>query len=169
MSISAQAVSDAFGYCPATGFIFDRKDKTRRLERVHLQKTSGYRSLRVPCFGTTLLSHRIAWMCMNNQSPPAQIDHLNGDSLDNRWLNLRDGEKVNKTNCLMYKNNKSGVTGVYWSESTGKWKTQVRHLGRRYSLGSYAEIRHAEIAVTNFRAARGFTARHGKRLISISA
>lgn len=36
-------------------------------------------------------------------------------------------------------NTSSGILGVYLVKATGKWRAQVRHLGRALSLGTFAD------------------------------
>ena len=38
--------------------------------------------------------HRIAWKYMTGADPIEEIDHQNGDSLDNRWGNLREATRT---------------------------------------------------------------------------
>ena len=74
-------------------------------------------------------AHRIAWKIYTGDEPPAEIDHINGDSGDNRWENLRNGElNKNATNRKKYRCNTSGVTGV--SRHGGKWRARVRVKNR---------------------------------------
>ena len=65
-----------------------------------------------------------------------QVDHINGDRLDNRSENLRVClNEENSRNKGPNKKNKSGYKGVYFNKSTGKWIAQLtvnykcRHLG----------------------------------------
>ena len=68
------------------------------------------------------------------------IDHINGDTDDNRQENLR---KVTiQQNCMNHKvraNNSSGCTGVSFKKSTGKWFAYIKYKRTIYWLGTYIE------------------------------
>lgn len=64
------------------------------------------------------------------------VDHINGDGLDNRRANLRLAtESENLRNQGKHKNNKSGYKGVHLYK--GKWVAQIQHHGRHHHLGVY--------------------------------
>lgn len=65
-----------------------------------------------------------------------QVDHINGNKLDNRKENLREvTHQQNQWNKGLYKSNTSGYIGVSWRERDKKWRAQIkinkenRHLG----------------------------------------
>ena len=111
----------------------------------------------------SLPAHRVAWLLMTRSEPPAVIDHIDGDTKNNRWDNLRDGRKLNQRNARMRSDNTSGVTGVTWDAVGRRWRAEVRVSGKKVRLGSYAEgdIDIAAMEVMEARAELGFTARHG--------
>lgn len=81
-------------------------------------------------------AHRVIWKWMTG-SDPVQIDHINGDRLDNKWNNLRSvTDAGNKKNQGFRSDNRSGETGVYFLKRTGRWYSRVakRHLGYFSSL-----------------------------------
>lgn len=41
-------------------------------------------------------------------------------------------------NSKKSKNNTSGVKGVGWDSSRGKWRAQITFKGKNYGLGSYS-------------------------------
>lgn len=65
------------------------------------------------------------------------VDHRNGDALDNQKANLRICTKAqNGWNQGPQKTNTTGYKGVSKTPN-GRYTCQIRHLGRKYHLGSY--------------------------------
>ncbi len=106
-----------------------------------LVSTKGYRRWAVKIAGKTSIVSRIIWELFNGKIPEGmQIDHINGDSTDNRISNLRCvTSKTNSHNQKKRSTNTSGVTGVDLLVNTNKagkqnlyWKAQWNDLtGKR--------------------------------------
>ena len=72
----------------------------------------------------------------------AFFDHINGDKTDNRLANLRDVTRLeNARNMPRPKNNTSGVLGVSWSKSHGKWAARIKVEGRKLSAGHFDKLK----------------------------
>jgi len=72
------------------------------------------------------------------------VDHINHKTYDNQKTNLRI--VTNQQNCFnhqMNKNNTSGVTGVWWSNSTNKWIAEIKLNYKKIHLGSFDNINDA--------------------------
>jgi len=66
-----------------------------------------------------------------------QIDHINGDGLDNRRSNLRAATaSQNAVNRPMQRNNTSGIAGAR-KMPWGKWRATVKYKGKQISLGMF--------------------------------
>lgn len=64
------------------------------------------------------------------------IDHRDGDSLNNRRNNLRYcTHRQNLLNKSVQKNNKCGFKGVSFHRSSGRFRAQIQVDGRRLTLG----------------------------------
>jgi hypothetical protein len=125
---------------------------------------TGYPALRISVLGKSWQAHRLAFLWMD-EALPKQVDHLNRDSLDNRWNNLAaSSAKENMKNLSMMRNNTSGVTGVSWDKSTGKWKAVVSVDGKRKHLGYFIALGEATQVVKTFKAAYGYSDGHGEQL-----
>lgn len=71
------------------------------------------------------------------------VDHINGDTLDNRRSNLRVcSYSQNSKNQKISKRNKTGVVGVCMSKN-GKYIAQIRSDGKDMYLGSFKTIEEA--------------------------
>ena len=87
-----------------------------------------------------------------------QVDHINGDRLDNRVENLRGcNNEENNRNKGPNKKNKSGYKGVHFNKSTGKWIAQITVNYKCKHLGSFNTAEEATLAYN--KAAREF---HGE-------
>lgn len=66
------------------------------------------------------------------------VDHINRNSLDNRKSNLiMSNKSLNALNCGLRENNKSGVTGVSYSNRTCSYRVYINWQGKRLELGHY--------------------------------
>jgi AP2 domain len=63
--------------------------------------------------------------------PPHDIDHINGDGLDNRRANLRPCDNsLNQANRI-HLNGRSGFRGVTWNKKDRRWRAVIngKYLG----------------------------------------
>jgi hypothetical protein len=75
-------------------------------------------------------AHHIVWLLNKGEWPKEEIDHIDGNPINNRIENLRLAtRKQNSFNVSIHKDNLSGFKGV--SRSRDKWlaRIQGRHIG----------------------------------------
>jgi hypothetical protein len=142
-------IQEVLAYIPETGVFIYKKDRTNDVKAGEIagtiNKTHGYRVICV--FGKRYLAHRLAWLMTYGIWPKIDLDHINGDSLDNRINNLRLAtEGQNLANSRIAKNNRSGVKGVCWRRDIGKWSAQIRKDGKLKHIGLFATIDEAATA-----------------------
>ncbi len=117
--------------------------------------------------GCEYQAHRIIWTIVYGDWPKSEIDHINGNRLDNRIDNLRDVDRVeNGRNLAKRKDNTSGVTGVYWNRQCHKWEARIMVNNATKYLGLFSNI---EDAVNTRKAAEmefEFHTNHGRAAIA---
>lgn len=97
-------------------------------------------------------AHRLAFLWMNGEFPPQDVDHINRNPSDNRWLNLRHATRSqNCINKLPSNRNSSGHVGVYWSKQHKKWRAQCKVGQKQHSLGLFENIQDAFSKVSKFK------------------
>lgn len=93
---------------------------------------AGYKVIRIN--KKLHLAHRIAWAIEHGAWPENEIDHINGDRLDNRLVNLRQATHAeNSCNTKMQSNNTSGFKGVHRHKNG--WRAVIKSGGRTRCLG----------------------------------
>lgn len=70
--------------------------------------------------------------------PGREVDHVNGDTLDNRRSNLRLCTSTeNKRNQTASRSTPSGYKGVSLSHKSKPWRANITVCGRQYLLGNF--------------------------------
>lgn len=104
-------------------------------------RQDGYR--RIFFDGVFYYSARLAFFYMTGEWPKEQMDHINKDRDDDRWVNLREASSSdNNANRKMQSNNTSGYRGVSWDYMAGKWDVRVN----RIHIGFFDDIEEAVAA-----------------------
>ena len=87
-------------------------------------------------------AHRVIWTMFNGPIPEGlQIDHINGDSLDNRIENLRlVTAEQNQKNTKLLVNNTTGISGVNWNKQRNKYQARINTKGNRINLGWFEDF-----------------------------
>lgn len=76
-----------------------------------------------------------------------QVDHINGNPLDNRRSNIRLCTAAqNSQNTRKRKGTSSRFKGVYWHKAASKWMAYINVGGRRIYLGLYLSETAAALA-----------------------
>ena len=126
-------------YDPETGiFLWKTSEGAKKAgTRAGALKGHGYRLIRVS--GVFHYEHRLAFLWMNGELPPQQVDHVNGNRADNRWDNLRLATNAeNAWNQPVSSRSRSGVKGVWRTAAEPRrWQSQIQIHGHRICLGSF--------------------------------
>jgi hypothetical protein len=163
---------ELFRYDPVTGKLFwrPRKGPPKQVNQWNSRNAdkeagwlepNGYR--RVIVDDEFVLAHRVVWALAYGVWPLKEIDHEDQNRSNNVLNNLQDaGPQLNNINKSMARTNKSGCTGVYQSQTPGKWKAQIK-LGRQNEyLGTFGSFDDAVAARKQAEKRLGFSPNHGR-------
>ncbi len=92
---------------------------------------------RIMINGKKYYSHRLAYYYITGIDPAEkQVDHINGNTLNNRFENLRIATQANNCkNRKENKNNTSGFKGVFLCKK--KWQARIQVNNKIINLGFY--------------------------------
>lgn len=127
---------NVLAYDPATG-VFTWRNNIGNVKKDAVAgcvNRKGYRYIGID--GVLYRANRLAWAYVNGSLPKGQIDHIDGDRLNNSISNLRDvSAETNQRNRKSgNKNSTSSLLGVSYHKQSGKWRAQIsitttKHLG----------------------------------------
>lgn len=119
-------------YNPDTGKFFNLKGK----------QVGNYTRIygRITLDGVNVTASRYAVFLMTGEWPVGQVDHKNGDTQDDRWVNLRVCSRAdNMLNRSLYKSSTTKYKGVNWDR--GKYVASIQVGGVRKYLGRHSDPR----------------------------
>ena len=91
--------------------------------------------------GKLYYAHRLAWFYCTGEFPKHEIDHKNGITDANQWLNLREATRSqNQHNTSLRSDNTSGYKGVTWNKKSKKWQAQIMANGKNNYLGCFNDM-----------------------------
>lgn len=147
--ITLERLREVMDYEPKTGIAKWKllpKAKVRNDHIMGSHDSKGY--LQVMIDRKRYKVHRLIFFYMTGQWPKDQIDHINRNKSDNRWLNLREANNSqNQINRYVQKNNYSGIKGVRYREDTkNPWEARITKNKKLIRLGFFSTAEEASLA-----------------------
>lgn len=147
MTLTAERLREELVYDPDTGLFRRARDKGGGIkagDRAGGKNGAGYVFIRVD--GVKYQAHRLAWLYVHGEWPPADVDHCNRVKSDNRIGNLRLAtDQQNLMNVPKRITNTSGYKGVSFRNKKLKrpWRATIRLNGEQVELGWFATAEEA--------------------------
>ena len=128
----------------------------------HIDNCRGKLYYRVRVDRQLVMGHWIVWAMHYGHWPDDQIDHQDGNGINNRISNLRIAtQAVNNKNAAVRKDNKTGVSGVTTVRS-GRYVAHIREGGRAMHLGTFDTLHEASEVRKQAEIRFGFHPNHGR-------
>jgi hypothetical protein len=124
-----EEVREYLNYNPDTGDLTWIKSPTNSVPKGSLAKRGeSNRCFRISFKNKRYLAHRVIWFLMTGEQPTEVIDHIDRDSANNRWNNLRLSNKSeNYYNSDRFDNAK----GIYYDKSRDNYQVYFKKDGKR--------------------------------------
>lgn len=98
----------------------------------------GHQYRRVRFNGFRFYAHHLAFVKTHKRWPEGDLDHIDGNGLNNHPDNLREATHTeNMQNRRKHRNNTSGYKGVSWIRRYGKWQATISVNGKNINLGRF--------------------------------
>lgn len=141
--LTTEQLKSRINYNPETG---EFSHATRK--SAGTVNSNGY--LKIEVFYKKYAAHRLAWLWVYGKFPEDQLDHINGNKLDNRIANLRECSATeNNRNVGKRSTNTSGYKGV--AKVGARWRATIgadaKHIGYFSSAKEAAQARDAAAAL----------------------
>lgn len=140
--VSIERLREVWSYCKETGVIRWRVNHSRKSRAGKLVGTPLWnRYIKVTLNGNQLHAHRVAWAMETGNWPAHDIDHIDGDRANNKWLNLREATRSENMQNLRapFPSNKAGLLGAHKLSKKHKlpWCSRIKVGKKSVYLGSF--------------------------------
>lgn len=145
--ITQKEVLSLLDYNPTTGNLYWKVSKNNRIkvgDKAGSLTEDGY--WKVMIHRKKYYAHRLIWFMVHGCFPTGQIDHINGNRLDNRIENLRDSTNgQNQANKFKRPNCSSQYKGVSFNKQKGQWRSLISFENKRFFLGYFDSEKEAAL------------------------
>lgn len=153
--ITQEQIKDSLSYNPDTGnFIWVNISKyhSEKIGRIAgtINASRGKEYIAIRISGKSYGAHRLAWIFTHGWQPE-EIDHINGNSLDNRIINLRSCDRLTNNQNHTKGQNKSGLPLGVRVLSNGRYQARIRANHKTRYLGAFATPKEAGEAYSKAR------------------
>lgn len=144
--LSAKYVHSILKYEPQSGCLFWKISKAQRIKKNIIAGTkspAGY--ILITIDDAAYMAHRLAFLLQTGHWPDKELDHINLNKSDNRWINLREATRSqNKGNTRLLTTNKSGFKGVH--KYRKKWVASIKIDQKTKHIGVFFTAKKAHAA-----------------------
>ena len=142
-NLTAALLRERFHYNPTTG-VFTRLVRTSNFCKLGPAGMATKRGNVAICVGgKKRAAHRLAWLYMTGEWPKHEIDHIDGNPLNNCFANLREatGAQNKQNQHRPHIDNVSGFLGVFrhGKNRAGqiRWRARIQLDGKSIHIGLF--------------------------------
>jgi len=167
MKLTAERARELLIYDTETGWLTWRVAKSNRVQagsRAGWNATPrpNYFSRDIGIDGVKYKEHRVIWLIVTGIWPENEIDHINHNATDNRWINLRRvTREENAKNQSASSRSTTGVIGVSWYSLKHTFQAYININRKRIHLGNFKSMNDAISARKNAEREHGYHKNHG--------
>ena len=137
--ITLERLDEVLDYDPESGIFRWKVRMSSRAAAGQIAGTicqNGYRSIQID--RQMLHAPHLAWWKYYRVFPRREVDHRDGDKLNDRILNLRLADRARQRhNSSKSTANTSGYKGVTWDKRRRVWVGQIQVRGKHVHLGQF--------------------------------
>lgn len=134
--ITQEQLKELLDYNPDTGIFLRLKSKNQHKAQTAAGSVHHEGYIRIQISKKIYAGHRLAWLYVYGEFPDCKIDHINGNTSDNRICNLRLANDIeNARNRKIKSTSNSGFKGV--SKHLDLWRARYTSNGKTYNLGLF--------------------------------
>jgi hypothetical protein len=159
-------LKDVLDYSPTTGMFTWKISKSGNSGAGSNAGHMGHHGYwMVTVEGRDYVRSRLAFLFMDGYFPENEADHINRDTRDDRWSNLRHvSHSCNMKNRGLMKDNKSGIPGVLLYKAGKSWQVTISSNKKRYFCGYFKAFKDAVMARWEAEKKHGFNTCYSKSL-----
>ncbi|AUR82102.1 hypothetical protein NVP1021C_39 [Vibrio phage 1.021.C._10N.222.51.F9] len=127
-----------------------------------IDTTNRVNYIRIVIHNKTYAAHKLAFLYMENRIPDVKVTHVDLDTLNNSWGNLKESTDLEvQSNRKLTSGSKSGVLGVKIKKN-GKYEVCIRKNSKYMYIGCFSDFFEAVCARKSAEKKHQFHTSHGR-------